>query len=803
MGSKNQETVKIGDKEYPLSEVFFDHYLDKHVTKESKPVLIQGVVDIDDNGALVTGYFSPAMTNTTMYGVDGMSHIVISSHIFNKPKTKHLFIEGADGAFRSKPNTNFVSHLQLLEVSESYKKSLPYSIGSNEISKIQNYLKFLDIKPSKEAASLHKLLNGLSVGVELETSEGVIPMNVLAETGLQPLRDGSIGGVEYVTIPLSTEKDCQLLINATNAIQNYTKNNGTCALHFHFGNIPRDVTFLTILWQVVAVIQNDLYSMQPPYKMLNWGVKRKSYSKPLPQSVTGKITQHESIDSNFGYIYEYLSMGQSFNSVNNDLNNVKSHPSDPSGNHKWNINTRYHILNLIPIIFGNKATVEFRISEITSNSTMILNELIVFSTIVNYVKHNYKELAKNIKRNNLISLGHVIQHAVTSMGVSGYYGSIATYIQEKESIVSSHYKQGKIHLASNVNCYPILGDYPKTVTSVETDREKLVEYILKNPKMYTLKRLKSEEKTTWIPQAFGVDGNTPRMMGINFLGSSELLHFSENGRYSINNTQVNIDSTRIDVQVEAFNLLKIAILGMPHRHGSNQRALMRTIMQTSPSGDRSNLSAISPGLFTELVATCLGNKSQLGKALRRSFLRLREHVRVNVGETNVHHLKIENDDLVIFTNRDGVESRVLNLSGIISYRMINEEIMMIVLDTLEQQINTDDSIMSITPSSLNGAFTLVNTTITAGMQNTSLIRRFLRFMNAVKVVLHDLGVDNPTHVEETIKPLLLQDGFSEDGISQRITRNIELQRLINVVTSNIQGYDQVFTLNSLVGHGQD
>ena len=40
------------------------------------------------------------------------------------------------------------------------------------------------------------------------------------------------------------------------------------------------------------------------------------------------------------------------------LDNIISHPSDPNGNQKWNIRPRYLLFNIIPLIFGNKQTIE-------------------------------------------------------------------------------------------------------------------------------------------------------------------------------------------------------------------------------------------------------------------------------------------------------------------------------------------------------------------------------------------------------------------------------------------------------------
>ena len=48
----------------------------------------------------------------------------------------------------------------------------------------------------------------------------------------------------------------------------------------------------------------------------------------------------KNIKDNFNILYQFLSAGQLYEDVNSDLSNVKSHPSDPGGNSKWNIKSR-------------------------------------------------------------------------------------------------------------------------------------------------------------------------------------------------------------------------------------------------------------------------------------------------------------------------------------------------------------------------------------------------------------------------------------------------------------------------------
>mgnify|MGYP000978013104 CR=1 FL=1 len=79
----------------------------------------------------------------------------------------------------------------------------------------------------------------------------------------------------------------------------------------------------------------------------------------------------------FEPIFQFLSMGHTFKEFDNDLSNVTEHPSDPRGNSKWYVKSRYRWVNMIPLLFGNKETVEFRIHTPTYDIDKILNFLLI------------------------------------------------------------------------------------------------------------------------------------------------------------------------------------------------------------------------------------------------------------------------------------------------------------------------------------------------------------------------------------------------------------------------------------------
>ena len=66
----------------------------------------------------------------------------------------------------------------------------------------------------------------------------------------------------------------------------------------------------------------------------------------------------------------------------------KPHPLDRENVHKWNINSRYHIVNFNPLFFGNNKTVEFRCHTNTFNKHKIMHWVFITSAIVKYASLN-------------------------------------------------------------------------------------------------------------------------------------------------------------------------------------------------------------------------------------------------------------------------------------------------------------------------------------------------------------------------------------------------------------------------------
>ena len=364
--------------------------------------LLQGVVDVAD-GNLIIGYFNNNTKYSKITDKNGKSHWLYNVEIFNNNKE-----------YREHLSTGNFYHISTLQAwkfnkiefpNKNYKYSLPYDSKGIIENNLKNYNENYNPEISQNIKNYAPLLENLSFGLEFETTKGHIPDRVLNQYGLIPLRDGSISGIEYVTVPMEGEKGLQCAADILKELKKRTSySDETCSLHLHLGNIPRTKEFILAFFKVGMKIQDEMFQMFPLYKKYNYHIKNKNYSAPLPTfeilSQLDPIIDSRNIDENFGILYKYLSMGQEFKSVGNNLENVLSHPADPNGNQKWLVKCRYFLYNLVPLIFGNKQTIEFRIHTPTYDVNKILPFIFMNSLIVNFVIRNQKLI---LNRKNFIN----------------------------------------------------------------------------------------------------------------------------------------------------------------------------------------------------------------------------------------------------------------------------------------------------------------------------------------------------------------------------------------------------------------
>lgn len=224
-------------------------------------------------------------------------------------------------------------------------------------------------------------------GLEYETARGYLPEKECYKNGLIPLRDGSISAVEYATIVLNAKQGFTLIKSQLAALRKYTEFDLNCSLHVHIGQVPNSLRFAYIMYQVGYLVQNTLLQIMPEYTFHTSMYKQtgKDYCKLLPEI--------DNWDEFFNFVTTGNPMYDEYHLTLQNYQTDMPHPANVTGDAKWHIQSRYYWLNLVNLLFYNKAkTVEFRFLRPTVNYNVIVNWLYVLGAIVQYAKKIYQEL---------------------------------------------------------------------------------------------------------------------------------------------------------------------------------------------------------------------------------------------------------------------------------------------------------------------------------------------------------------------------------------------------------------------------
>jgi len=427
--------------------VVYNYSIKQYVLLDNS--MFKGIVNFIED-LLITGYFNRNFKYSKIIDKDNNSYYLFNPELFKNNKEYREQLSTGDFYHISRlPAYKFNT---IMLPSKDYKYSLPYDSKGIIEYNLKNYNENYNPEISKSIKKYAPLLENLSFGLEFETTKGFIPNRILNQYGLIPLRDGSISGIEYVTVPMEGEKGLQCTADILKVLKERTEyDDNTCSLHLHLGNIPRTKEFTLAFFKVGMKIQNEIFKMFPLYKKYNYHIKNKNYSAPLPTyeilSQLDPIIDSRNIDENFGVLYKYLSMGQDFKSVGNSLENVLCHPADPNGNQKWNIKFRYYLFNIIPLIFGNKQTIEFRIHTPTYDVNKILPFIFMNSLIVNFTIKNQERILKNKSFLNNYDLFGILSSQIDSYDIpntSSFRDLMYDYIERRKNSCERQVLKGNI-----------------------------------------------------------------------------------------------------------------------------------------------------------------------------------------------------------------------------------------------------------------------------------------------------------------------------------------------------------------------
>ena len=433
---------------YDTGQVVFNHTTKEYTLKNSS--LILGIIDSDLN----EGFFSINNDIVEIVKQKGERSFALNCDIFEN-----------NYSFRERLEDGVFYHIDTLKAEKfnikripknEYKTSLPYdskTVMKKYVEIYKNYKPSIKILQSKEMC---KILNGLTFGVEFETTKGFIPESKLNKLGLIPLRDGSITGIEYVTVPLEGEKGICNLIESINELKYRTEFDDRCALHIHLGNVPRDEAYILAFLKMTLGVQDELFSMFNLYKKYNFGYKNKNYSAPYNMfhflNKMDSCIEQKDVRRNFDILFSHLTEGNTLatytGSSSRGLEHVNHHHRDPTGNQKWNIRERYHFHNLIQLIFGNKTTIEFRIHTPTYDKDKIIWFLLFNAILVNYVKENVTNILNG--KINSFHLENIIINYLESKRINNIFiSNMIKYLRNRKKVVENFNRLSDIHFSED------------------------------------------------------------------------------------------------------------------------------------------------------------------------------------------------------------------------------------------------------------------------------------------------------------------------------------------------------------------
>lgn len=387
---ENKQCFCVGGKWHRVNNglIVFDHET-KEWVKKGNTELKRGVVDYDGKKAVI-GYFTvnPSKNVCFFFGNDYGTHACISEEVAIKCGGVEAIQNGQFYDINSyrgtKKNFQIFTTTKKTQSFEFYTFPISYNAKTNLIQFLKEYNTKYKAVHAPLSIPYSKLIKNWTFGVEYETAHGTIPERHLRDNGLIACRDGSIAGFEYVSVPLYGEKGLKTIFDHCHLLQKYCIVDSNCALHVHIGGYKVTQEHIIALYRLLVSIQSEVYQLFPIRFRKTSTFKKRDYNNPLTPI---PFPRNANIKEAFSRLYEHLSGGYKFEEFN-----FVEHPLDRDGDHKWNIASRYTWVNLIPLIWGGRKTVEFRVHVATSNPLKIIYWIYVCIAVLKYADKHIDDL---------------------------------------------------------------------------------------------------------------------------------------------------------------------------------------------------------------------------------------------------------------------------------------------------------------------------------------------------------------------------------------------------------------------------
>lgn len=336
---RDNQCFEIDGRWYRVNSgyIAYNHETCRYVLKNAE--LINGIVGIDDSGDFETGFFSENLSKNVKV-VTPSSEIIALSEDIIKNKGYEEYQSPNEDVFVLSSHKPKISREQI----NPYKniRKLPYNCYEVLQDATDNFKRFyVPLKKednySKSITARETSLFRGTYGIELETHTGRVPPRFLYRLGLIPLRDGSIRGDEYVTIPFSNDiMQFRALEDICDVLRQYTTMTTENSLHVHMNVGEFEPLFFIAAFLVNSMVESEIFSIFPAFYSSTSKFKSsgKDYNNPLPTVNLSSLSTSDAFD----VLYRVYSGGVSFKSLGSTTK--ASHPKDIASDRKWNVDIR-------------------------------------------------------------------------------------------------------------------------------------------------------------------------------------------------------------------------------------------------------------------------------------------------------------------------------------------------------------------------------------------------------------------------------------------------------------------------------
>lgn len=417
----------------PSRSRYYD--FEKKEMRSSVSSLIYGVINFDPlSQQYYYGFFSRNYAKNASVNILG---IVIT--VFDKKYLKEVGFLEVDPDMYINPKNLIYKYNGKLSMGNNYKTpirnrkySWMYDFPNNYGAKflLEDFKKYHSDNYTPNRIGMFNLPN-LTFGIEFETCSGSVPQSECARLGLIPLKDGSITGNEYATIPLKGKEGIGVLHETCEMLQNYCDIDHQCSLHVHVGVPTVDKTLVVAAYHYFKALEPQILAMFPSMMTASSSFKKgdKDYCKKLAKNACDNTL---SVEKQFKQLFDMYAETPGFVFEGFGAN----HPHDRDGNRKWEVHARYKWVNLVNLIFGGAKTIEFRIHTPTLNKYKVIPWVYICNSLVWYLLNHQDEIIKSASSDKLkVDLNSIISSCFKDRTIVDY---LLSYISHRMKMVVQH-----------------------------------------------------------------------------------------------------------------------------------------------------------------------------------------------------------------------------------------------------------------------------------------------------------------------------------------------------------------------------